>query len=88
RSEHAFQNHNELTLTGKWKSRNATVPAGTYVVRTGQPLGRLAFYLLDPRSDDGLFEWNYFDSMLEDNVAPVQRVTKPVAIDATVVGEK
>ncbi|HEY6892673.1 MAG TPA: hypothetical protein VI258_00790, partial [Rhodanobacteraceae bacterium] len=88
RSEHAFQKHNELTLTGKWKSRDATVPAGTYVVRMNQPLARLAFYLLDPRSDDGLFEWNYFDAMLEESVAPVQRVMKPVAIDATVVGEK
>ncbi|HLJ75388.1 MAG TPA: M14 family metallopeptidase [Thermoanaerobaculia bacterium] len=88
RSEHAFQKHNELTLTGKWKSRNETVAGGTYVVRMNQPLARLAFYLLDPRSDDGLFEWNFFDTMLEEKIAPVQRVMKPVALDAIVVGEK
>ena len=88
RSEHAFQGHNELTLTGKWKSRDETFPAGTYVVRMNQPLGRLAFYLLDPRSDDGLFDWNFFDSMLDAKVAPVRRITKPAAIDATIVSEK
>jgi hypothetical protein len=26
-----------------------------------QPLGRLAAYLLEPESDDGLLVWNFFD---------------------------
>ncbi|MEM7621627.1 MAG: DPP IV N-terminal domain-containing protein [Planctomycetota bacterium] len=34
---------------------------GMYVVRTGQPLGTLAGYLLEPRSSDGLVAWNAFD---------------------------
>src|SRR3989442_1119476 len=55
RSERAFQEHHETTLTGKWKERRETFPAGTYLVRMNQPLARLAFYLLEPRSDDGLF---------------------------------
>jgi len=41
------------------------LPAGTVVVPTAQPLGRLAFYLLDPRSDDGLVAWNILDEVLE-----------------------
>ena len=41
------------------------LPAGTAIVRTAQPLGRLAFYLLDPRSDDGLVAWNVLDDVLE-----------------------
>lgn len=88
RSEHAFQGHNELTLAGKWKSRDEAFPAGTYVVRMNQPLARLAFYLLEPRSDDGLFNWNFFDSLLEGKIAPVRRVMKPVAIDATIVSPR
>jgi len=87
-SEHAFQGHNELTLTGKWKSGDETFPADTYLVRMNQSLARLAFYLLDPRSDDGLFDWNFFDSMLDGKVAPVRRLMKPLAIDATIVSEK
>jgi len=29
-----------------------------------QPLARLAFYLLEPRSDDGLTNWNLLDEAL------------------------
>ena len=36
-------------------------PKGTLVVRTAQALGRLAAYLLEPESDDGLLVWNFFD---------------------------
>jgi hypothetical protein len=87
-AEHAFQGHREVTLTGKWKGRDEVFPPGTYVVRMNQPLARLAFYLLEPRSDDGLFNWNFFDSMLEGKIAPVRKVLKPVALDATIVSER
>jgi len=39
-----------------------------------QPLARLAFLLLEPRSDDGLLDWNVLDSALKDaTVYPVLR---------------
>lgn len=79
-----FEKHRELTLTGKWKRAEESLAAGTYIVRLNQPLARLAFALLDPRSDDGLFDWNFFDDLLSD-VAPVKRVMKSVALRATVV---
>lgn len=82
-AEEEFQGHQELTLTGKWKSRDETFPAGTYLVRMNQPLARLAFYLLEPRSDDGLFNWNAFDAMLDGKIAPVRKIEKPVALAAT-----
>lgn len=84
RAEKEFQKHHELTLEGKWKDRDRTLEEGTYVVRMNQPLARLAFYLLDPRSDDGVFEWNFFDEDLDD-VAPVWKIMKPVPLNATVV---
>jgi hypothetical protein len=31
-----------------------------------QPLARLAFYLLEPASDDGLVVWNVLDDQLTD----------------------
>jgi hypothetical protein len=64
-SEREFQQHRERTLEGRWEPVRETVPAGTVVVPTEQPLGRLAFYLLDPRSDDGLVAWNVLDESLE-----------------------
>ena len=34
-------------------------PAGTLRLDMAQPLARLAFYLIEPRSDDGLIDWNF-----------------------------
>jgi hypothetical protein len=85
-AEKAFQNHHELMLSGKWKSREETFPAGTFIVRTNQPLARLAFYLLEPRSDDSLFTWNVFDPLLQDaKIAPVRKIEKPAGLEAEIV---
>lgn len=59
-----FQGHRERTVRGAWEAVRDTIPAGSWVVRTSQPLGRLAFYLLEPRSDDGLLNWNFLDEQL------------------------
>jgi hypothetical protein len=59
-----FQNHRERTLAGKWAPVRRTIPAGSLIVRMDQPLARLAFYLLEPRSDDGLVNWNVLDEAL------------------------
>ena len=63
-AQRVFQNHRERTVTGAWEPVTDTVSAGTIVVRLDQPLGRLAFLLLEPRSDDGLLDWNLFDAAL------------------------
>ena len=70
-----FQGHHELRLTGRWVNEPRRIPAGSYLVRTTQPLGLLAVYLLEPQSDDGLVTWNFFDSSLKPGAAyPVLRV--------------
>ena len=79
RSPRRFQRHNEVRLEGRWTSESRTLPAGTVVVRTGQPLSIVAAYLLEPDSDDGLTTWNFFDAALRIGDAhPVIRVTQPV----------
>ena len=70
----AFQNHNERTLTGAWVPAERELPAGTLKVELTQPLGRLAFYLIEPRADDGLVDWNLLDEALKDaKVYPIVR---------------
>jgi dipeptidyl-peptidase 4 len=79
----AFQKHNEVTLTMAQPAmaQPRKVPAGTRVVRTAQPLGMLASYLLEPRSEDGLATWNFFDSGLAENREfPVLRMVSSVAM--------
>jgi hypothetical protein len=66
-SEREYQGHRERTLEGSYETVQVTLPAGTAVVRLDQPLGRLAFYLLEPRSDDGLAAWNFLDRALQEN---------------------
>jgi hypothetical protein len=61
-----FQNHNERTLTGAWVPAQREIPAGTLRVDLTQPLARLAFYLIEPRSDDGLVDWNLLDEALKE----------------------
>jgi len=57
--------HAIRTLDGAWEAApSVTVPAGSWAVPMNQPLGRLAFYLIAPTSDDGLTAWNFLDEML------------------------
>ena len=64
-AQRPFQQHSERTVFGRYRMASRELPAGTVVVRTDQPLGRLAFALLEPRFDDGLLNWNVLDSLLE-----------------------
>jgi hypothetical protein len=58
------QGHYTNTIKGSYISETIDFPAGTIVVRTAQPLGNLAAYLLEPQSDDGLTFWNFLDRYL------------------------
>jgi len=44
----------EVLVTSRWERRTEDLPAGTWVVPTGQPLGAIAVYLCEAESDDGL----------------------------------
>ena len=76
-AEKPFQNHRERTVTGKWTAAERRIPAGTLRVDMTQPLARLAFYLIEPRSDDGLVNWNLVDEALKDaKVYPIVRTSR------------
>lgn len=63
-SERPFQGHRTNQVKGRAAVERRAFAAGTLVVRTAQPLGLLAAYLLEPESDDGLVTWNFFDRYL------------------------
>jgi Zinc carboxypeptidase len=58
------QGHRNTVVKGEFETTKKSFPAGTWVVRTGQKLGNLAAYLLEPETDDGLSYWNFFDKYL------------------------
>jgi hypothetical protein len=77
-TEQPFQGHRERTVFGSYRTVSRTLPAGTVVVDVAQPLGRLAFYLLEPRSDDGFLNWGLLDDALADGY-PITRRPAPSA---------
>ncbi len=68
-----YQGHHAQTLFGAYERADLTLPAGTLVVPVKQPLGRLAFSLLEPRSDDGLAAWGLIETA-DAAVYPVVRI--------------
>jgi hypothetical protein len=43
---------------------NRTFPAGSYIVRTGQVLGRVVTHMLEPETTDNVVYWNTMDAWL------------------------
>jgi len=74
-----FEGHRPVTTEGNWRPAltDSSITAGWYLVRTDQPLGRLAGYLLEPASEDGVVTWNFLDRELQPGAAyPILRVIR------------
>ena len=71
-----FQGRQEARLKGAYAKAQLTVGAGSLYIPANQPLARLAFYLIEPESDDGLVTWNVIDEGLAvGETYPIYRVT-------------
>ena len=83
RTERSFQNHRTVSVETAMRPETVRIPAGTILVRTAQPLGTLAAYLLEPQAEDGLCTWNFFDdSLTVGQDFPVRRLPAAVPITA------
>lgn len=74
----AFQKHKLITVVeAKPHSEQRMIPAGTVIVKTEQPLGDLAAYLLEPQAEDGFTTWGLFnDGLVAGKDFPVLRLQK------------
>lgn len=78
-----FQGHAMVTLDTRSRRERTTLPKGALLIPTNQPLGRLAVYLLEPRSEDGLATWNFFDAACRTGADfPVLRLPKGAPLPA------
>jgi dipeptidyl aminopeptidase/acylaminoacyl peptidase len=83
REQRAYQGHRTVSPAIVARKETQNMPAGTILVRTGQKLGTLAALLLDPRAEDGLTTWNFFDDGLADGQdAPVVALPQSAALTA------
>jgi hypothetical protein len=64
RHEALFEGHRPSVVEGRWAPYEGELGSGWYRVRTAQPPGVLAAYLLEPASEDGLVTWNLLDAEL------------------------
>jgi len=73
----------ETVLTVRREIRSVEFAAGTLLVRTGQRLGNLIVYLLEPEADDGLARWEFFDrDTTVGQPFPVYRIARPTRLPA------
>jgi len=82
-AERPFQRRYERELFGRYQPEALAPSPDVLVVPVDQPLGRLAFSLLEPRSDSGLANWGFIE-VEAGNVYPIRRVIDPEAAAALV----
>jgi hypothetical protein len=64
-----------VRLTARYERALLSVQEGALFIPATQPLGRLAFYLLEAESDDGLVTWNVIDhGIAVGDTYPIYRV--------------
>ena len=78
KSNQKFEGYYMANVTGHFRTAKQKFKKGDYVVDLAQPLANLIFYLLEPQSDDGLVNWNFFDVYLEKQGVNNKPVDYPV----------
>jgi hypothetical protein len=75
-----FQGRRLIRLEGEHTSRPLEASSGWFYVDTAQPLGILAFYLLEPEGLDGAIAWGFFGLPEAGKAAPVFKVFSPMKV--------
>ena len=89
-------NHAAVTRiqVGEVVSREIELPAGTYVVPTGQYLGRLVAHMLEVETEDNVVYWNTMDAWVPrpgqqaddgPRLAPILKLMRPVPLRTRIV---
>jgi hypothetical protein len=74
-----FQGHRLVRLEGTFGTQNTRFAAGTFVVRTAQPLALLIFDMLEPESLDGVAAWGlYGEDWSAIKEFPIRKVFGPI----------
>lgn len=69
----AFQGRRLVRLEGESQTERLRVAPGWYYIDTAQPLGILAFHMLEPEGLDGLIGWGFLETPQAGQVAPIYK---------------
>ncbi|MCP4708190.1 MAG: hypothetical protein GY869_06170 [Planctomycetes bacterium] len=72
RSEYDHPAAVTIALKDDTVKRSQTFPAGSFVVRTGQVMGRVVAHMLEPETNDNVIRWNTMDAILPRVPTPEQ----------------
>jgi hypothetical protein len=75
-AERPFQGRRETRLEGWYEQATLTFEPGSLVIPARQPLGRLAFTLLEAESDDGFAAWGLVDGLAAGHPFPIYRIIR------------
>lgn len=70
-----------LSADGEWRNERRDVPAGSLFVPIAQTNAPLAITLLEPKSDDSLLAWGFFNAAFERKEYMEAYVAEQVAVD-------
>jgi hypothetical protein len=60
-----FEGRTTLSVEGEWRSEQRDLPAGSLFVPIAQPKAHLVMALFEPKHDDSLLSWGYFNAAFE-----------------------
>ncbi|KPK74810.1 MAG: hypothetical protein AMJ79_13095 [Phycisphaerae bacterium SM23_30] len=66
-----------VTCADETVKRTQTFPKGTYIVRTGQMMGRVVCHMLEPETTDNVITWNAMDAILPRAPRPPAQADQP-----------
>ncbi|MER3414322.1 MAG: hypothetical protein C4341_08860 [Armatimonadota bacterium] len=76
RAHTAFQGHRLVALEGRYIPGAVRVPEGSFLVRSSQPLARLAFHMLEAQSLDGVIAWELVPIQDAAKSSPILRLSE------------
>lgn len=84
KKQHNHPRSTVVTVEEKTVRKTEKFPMGTYIVRTGQVMGRIICHMLEPETPDNVIVWNTMDDLLgepgSDSLIPIYRITSPIAM--------
>ncbi len=60
-----FQGHYLKEVSVDKKDEKVKLPAGSFIIPTGQPRSNLLCYLMEPETNDNLITWGYLDNFIK-----------------------
>jgi dipeptidyl-peptidase-4 len=82
-----------VLLADETLTQTRIFPKGTFIIRTGQIMGRVAAHLLEPETNDNVVRWNAMDALLPGppregrgpSLMPIFKLMRPTALPTRVL---